>query len=53
MQIGAFLQRHPDFSRDPGPAPRGTLTVAGDLELLPQRHETDGAYAARLRRSEK
>jgi 16S rRNA (cytosine967-C5)-methyltransferase len=52
MQVDAFLHRHPAFRRDPGPAPRGTLTAAGDLELLPQRHETDGAYAARLRRSD-
>jgi 16S rRNA (cytosine967-C5)-methyltransferase len=53
LQISAFLARHPEFKREPGPAPDGTLTAAGDLELLPQRHQTDGAYAARLRRSEK
>jgi 16S rRNA (cytosine967-C5)-methyltransferase len=52
MQIAAFLERHPEFRREPGPAPEGTLTAAGDLELLPQRHGTDGAFAARLRKRE-
>ena len=50
MQIAAFLDRHPEFRREPGPAPDAALTAEGDLQLLPQRHETDGAYAARLRK---
>ncbi|HEX9165149.1 MAG TPA: hypothetical protein VF862_04525, partial [Gemmatimonadales bacterium] len=50
MQIAAFLDRHPEFRREPGPGPGGTLTAEGDLQLVPQRHETDGAYAARLRK---
>jgi 16S rRNA (cytosine967-C5)-methyltransferase len=50
QQVQAFLRRHPGFHRDPGPSPEGTLTPAGDLELVPQRHGTDGAFAARLRR---
>lgn len=51
MQIAAFLDAHPDFRREPGRAPDGAPTPMGDLELLPQRHGTDGAYAARLRRA--
>jgi len=51
-QVNAFLERHPEFSRDPGGAmPPGLCTTDGDLALLPQRHGVDGAYAARLRRS--
>ncbi len=51
-QVDAFLIRHHDFRRDPGHAvPAELLTPAGDLRLLPQRHGTDGAFAARLRRS--
>ncbi len=49
-QVHRFLSRHPDFSRDPAPMPDGLLTPAGDLQLLPQRHGTDGAFAARLRK---
>jgi 16S rRNA (cytosine967-C5)-methyltransferase len=51
-QIERFLARHPDFHREPSRAvPVELLSAAGDLELLPQRHQTDGAFAARLRRS--
>ena len=50
MQIEAFLTRHPEFQRDPGPLPDVARTPAGDLMLLPQRHGTDGAFAARLQR---
>jgi len=51
-QVTAFLERHPDFRRDPGDAvPAELLTPAGDLLLLPHRHAVDGAYAARLRRA--
>lgn len=52
-QVDAFLARHGEFRRHPGPAavPADLLTPAGDLQLLPQRHGTDGAFAARLRRS--
>jgi 16S rRNA (cytosine967-C5)-methyltransferase len=51
-QVNAFLDRHPDFRRDPGQAlPAELLTPAGDLLLLPHRHHTDGAFAARLRRT--
>jgi len=51
-QVNGFLDRHPDFRRDPGQAlPAELLTPAGDLLLLPPRHHTDGAFAARLRRT--
>lgn len=50
-QVTAFLQRHPDFRREPHlELPATLLTAEGDLCLLPQQHGTDGAYAARLRR---
>ncbi len=52
VQVQTFLERFPAFRRDPGSAvPAELLTPAGDLLLLPQRHGTDGAFAARLRRS--
>ncbi|MEO8139563.1 MAG: 16S rRNA (cytosine(967)-C(5))-methyltransferase RsmB [Gemmatimonadota bacterium] len=50
-QVTAFLNTHPDFRREPGhAAPAELLTPDGDLQLLPQRHGVDGAFAARLRR---
>jgi 16S rRNA (cytosine967-C5)-methyltransferase len=50
-QVQTFLEGFPAFRRDPGSAvPPELLTPAGDLLLLPQRHGTDGAFAARLRR---
>ena len=51
-QVGRFLAAHPEFRREPLAAvPAECLTAAGDLCLLPQRHGTDGAFAARLRRA--
>jgi 16S rRNA (cytosine967-C5)-methyltransferase len=51
-QVNAFLDRHPEFRRDPGTAVSAELlTPDGDLLLLPHRHGLDGAYAARLRRA--
>ena len=51
LQTERFLAAHPDFRRDPGDAvPRSMLTAEGDLMILPQHHDMDGAYAARLRR---
>jgi 16S rRNA (cytosine967-C5)-methyltransferase len=51
-QVALFLATHPEFHRDPVP---GILdaqrTAAGDLLLLPQRDQVDGAFAARLRRN--
>ena len=51
-QVEAFLTRHPGFAREGGgrvtdPA---LLNEEGDLSVLPQRFNVDGAYAARLRR---
>lgn len=52
-QIAWFLQRHPDFRVDA--PPEGVVPTAvldnGLLRVLPQRHGTDGAFAARLRRA--
>jgi 16S rRNA (cytosine967-C5)-methyltransferase len=50
-QIERFLARHPEFQREGGKlVPETLLSPAGDLMTLPQLHEIDGAYAARLRR---
>ena len=50
--VTEFLARHPEFTRTPATAavPTALLTPAGDFQSLPQRHGTDGAYAARLAR---
>ena len=51
-QVEAFLARRPDFRRAPSSTvPSELLSSAGDLEVLPQRHGMDGAYAARLVRA--
>lgn len=50
-QVDRFLERRPEFRRR---GPEGLdlpLSEAGDLVLLPQRHGTDGAFAARLVRT--
>lgn len=50
-QVDALLARDSRFERDPGDTvPPDLRTSRGDLQLLPFRHGTDGAYAARLRR---
>jgi 16S rRNA (cytosine967-C5)-methyltransferase len=52
-QVDGFLNRHPEFRREPNPViPPEVLSPRGDLAILPQRHQMDGAFAARLRRSE-
>src|SRR5688572_10354270 len=51
-QIDAFLARHPDWveeSPPPGTVPAAVLDGAR-LRVLPQRHGTDGSFAARLRK---
>jgi 16S rRNA (cytosine967-C5)-methyltransferase len=50
--VSDFLARHPAFARAPaaGAVPAALLTPDGDFQSLPQRHGTDGAYAARLAR---
>ena len=54
LQIETFLSEHPHFVLEPPPdgaVPASTLD-AGRLRVLPHKHGTDGAFAARLRRSE-
>jgi 16S rRNA (cytosine967-C5)-methyltransferase len=51
-QIERFIERHPGWRLDPPPegvVPQAVLD-RGLLRVLPQRHGTDGAFAARLRR---
>jgi len=52
-QVERFLSDHPDWKLEPpaeGAVPPSALD-AGRLRVLPQRHGTDGAFAARLRRA--
>jgi len=55
-QVNAFLSRRPEFVREPGLGLTGSaaecLTEAGDLQILPFRTGTDGAYASRLRKGD-
>ncbi len=51
LQVDAFLARHGEFRREPLVDLDLPMTAAGDLQLLPQRDGTDGAYAARLLKS--
>ncbi len=51
-QVARFLAAHPEFQRESsGAVPDDCLSELGDLTLLPHRHGTDGAFAARLRRA--
>jgi 16S rRNA (cytosine967-C5)-methyltransferase len=52
--VDAVLARRPELRRAPvaGAVPAELVTPQGDLEVLPQRHGADGAYAARLVRAE-
>ena len=51
-QVERFLAHHPEYRREPSETFPATLTSAeGDLMILPQRHQMDGAFAARLRRT--
>lgn len=53
-QVEALLARRPDLHRDPPDPPVGLaaefMTDRGDMEILPFRSGTDGAFAARLRK---
>jgi 16S rRNA (cytosine967-C5)-methyltransferase len=52
QQVDAFLDRHPEFRREPNETfPAALTSPEGDLMILPQRHHMDGAFAARLRRA--
>lgn len=50
--VQAFLKTHPDFLREDarGFLPESVVGEHGDLETFTHIHETDGAYATRLRR---
>jgi 16S rRNA (cytosine967-C5)-methyltransferase len=51
-QIESFLAEHPTWTLEPPPegAVPADVLDAGRLRVLPHRHGTDGAFAARLRR---
>jgi 16S rRNA (cytosine967-C5)-methyltransferase len=52
-QVETFLAERPEWTLEPPPdgsVPESVLDV-GRLRVLPHRHGTDGAFAARLRRS--
>jgi 16S rRNA (cytosine967-C5)-methyltransferase len=51
-QIESFLSDNPGWRLEPPPegAVPASVLDAGRLRVLPQRHGTDGAFAARLRR---
>ena len=52
LQVDRFLRLHPEFRREPSETfPAALLSPSGDLMILPQRDQMDGAFAARLRRS--
>jgi 16S rRNA (cytosine967-C5)-methyltransferase len=53
-QIESFLSDNPAWRLEPPPegAVPAAVLDAGRLRVLPQRHGTDGAFAARLRRSD-
>lgn len=52
LQVERFLARHAEFRRERSETfPPALLSEEGDMAILPQRHEMDGAYAARLRRT--
>lgn len=53
QRVEAFLEHHDDFVLESaaGHVPDEVVTEEGYLYTLPHRHRTDGAFAARLRRS--
>ncbi|MEO8576418.1 MAG: 16S rRNA (cytosine(967)-C(5))-methyltransferase RsmB [Gemmatimonadales bacterium] len=54
LQVADFLAKNPDWKLEPPPAgavPAETID-GGYLRVLPQVHGSDGAFAARLRRSQ-
>lgn len=52
-RVEAFLEANPEFALESaaGHVPNDVVTEEGYLATLPHRHRTDGAFAARLRRS--
>jgi 16S rRNA (cytosine967-C5)-methyltransferase len=50
-QVESFLEAHPEFDLEPGPAVRPEfLDDVGRLSMTPHAHGVDGAFAARMRR---
>jgi 16S rRNA (cytosine967-C5)-methyltransferase len=50
LQVQTFLERHRDFTVEPGPPlAGGVIDADGALRALPHEHGWDGAYAVRLR----
>jgi 16S rRNA (cytosine967-C5)-methyltransferase len=52
-QVDGFLERFPDFGREPpgtGRVRDGAIDGRGDLRVMPWQWGTDGAFASRLRR---
>jgi 16S rRNA (cytosine967-C5)-methyltransferase len=50
-QVATFLARHRDFRLEPGLPSLLGVRHDGTLQVLPQVHGWDGAFAARLRRA--
>jgi 16S rRNA (cytosine967-C5)-methyltransferase len=51
-QVDAFLEAHPEFEPAPGgDVDASCLDAARRLFVRPQEHGTDGAFAARMRRT--
>jgi len=48
--IASFLAGHPEWSKDDAKAfvPEELVEQGGSMRILPHRHGTDGAFAARL-----
>jgi 16S rRNA (cytosine967-C5)-methyltransferase len=52
-QVERFLGGHSEFHREhDGAVPNDLLSPEGDLTILPHQHGMDGAFAARLRRTQ-
>ena len=52
LQVESFLARHPGFRVEPGSGPARFLDDRGCLRVLPHESGFDGAFAARLRRTD-
>ncbi len=52
LQVESFLARHPGFRVEPGSGTAGFLDEKGCLRVLPHESGFDGAFAARLRRTD-
>jgi 16S rRNA (cytosine967-C5)-methyltransferase len=51
--VNAFLRAYPEFHKEDarGFLPEAVVSQHGDMEMFTHVHDTDGAYAVRLRRS--